>query len=184
MKLIVAFCKNRGIGFKNNIPWRLTADIRRFRKLTIGNGSSAVIMGRNTWDSLPENYKPLPKRANIVLTSNASVYSRRFGTAGTTFVSSVGEAQDFCEKEGFEDTWIIGGEQIYKSFLEKNLITDIYTTQLKKRFKCDSFFPKILDDFYLHGMSPDTIASQKDGKYKYNFVNYRSKDKYHNFLHD
>ncbi len=140
MKLIVAFCKNRGIGFNNNIPWRLTADIRRFRKVTVGNGSNAVIMGRNTWDSLPENYRPLPKRANIVLTSKVDIYSRRFGDTGTTFVSSIGEAQDFCEKEGFEDTWVIGGEKIYKSFLKKNLITDIYTTQLKKSLRCDAFF--------------------------------------------
>jgi dihydrofolate reductase len=181
MKLIVAFCKNRGIGFNNNIPWRLTADIRRFRKVTVGNGSNAVIMGRNTWDSLPENYRPLPKRANIVLTSKVDIYSRRFGDTGTTFVSSIGEAQDFCEKEGFEDTWVIGGEKIYKSFLKKNLITDIYTTQLKKSLRCDAFFPEIPDHFRLQGISPKTAPSQKDGRHEYIFATYRHKYAYNDF---
>ena len=66
VKLIVAYCKNRGIGFQNQLPWRLSADLKRFKELTIGNGNNAVIMGRNTWASLPSEYKPLPKRENIV----------------------------------------------------------------------------------------------------------------------
>jgi len=48
MKLIVAFCKNRGIGFKNTLPWKLKSDMERFQKLTIGKGNNAVIIGRKT----------------------------------------------------------------------------------------------------------------------------------------
>ena len=71
MNLIVAYCKNRGIGFKNTLPWKLSLDMNRFKKLTIGNKNNAVIMGRNTWESLPLKYKPLPKRTNIILTTKA-----------------------------------------------------------------------------------------------------------------
>ena len=69
MNIIVAYCRNRGIGFQNQLPWRLSADLKRFKELTIGDGNNAVIMGRNTWASLPSGYKPLPKRENIVLTT-------------------------------------------------------------------------------------------------------------------
>ena len=69
MNIIVAHCRNRGIGFQNQLPWQLSADLKKFKELTIGNGNNAVIMGRNTWASLPSRYKPLPKRENIVLTT-------------------------------------------------------------------------------------------------------------------
>ena len=69
MNLIVAYCRNRGIGFKNKLPWKLSSDMNRFKNLTIGDGNNAVIMGRNTWESLPQKFKPLPKRSNIVLST-------------------------------------------------------------------------------------------------------------------
>ena len=69
MNLIVAYCRNRGIGFQNKLPWKLSQDMNRFKNLTIGNGNNAVVMGKNTWESLPQKYKPLPKRANIVLST-------------------------------------------------------------------------------------------------------------------
>ena len=65
MKLIVAICKNGGIGYKNKIPWHLKKDLQHFKKMTIGNNNNAVIMGNNTWKSL--NNTPLPKRTNIIL---------------------------------------------------------------------------------------------------------------------
>ena len=69
MNLIVAYCRNRGIGFQNKLPWKLSQDMNRFKNLTIGNGNNAVVMGKNTWESLHQKYKPLPKRANIVLST-------------------------------------------------------------------------------------------------------------------
>ena len=55
MKLIVAFSRNYGIGYKNKIPWLLKKDLNYFKKLTIGNGNNAVIMGKNTWKSMVKN---------------------------------------------------------------------------------------------------------------------------------
>ena len=73
MKLIVGFCRNRGIGYQNMLPWHLSEDLKRCKKLTIGTGNNAVIMGRNTWESLPKKYRPLPKRTNVVLTRTPNV---------------------------------------------------------------------------------------------------------------
>ena len=49
INIIVAMCKNNGIGYKNNLPWRISSDLKKFRKLTIGNKKNAIIMGKNTW---------------------------------------------------------------------------------------------------------------------------------------
>ena len=76
INLIVAMCKNNGIGLNNKIPWKISEDMHYFSKKTSGNypgdgnKKNAVIMGRNTWESLPKKYKPLPHRFNIVLTKN------------------------------------------------------------------------------------------------------------------
>ena len=66
MNIVVATCKNRGIGIKNSLPWRLLADTYFFKYLTLGNEKNAVIMGKNTYLSLP---KPLKHRDNIVLST-------------------------------------------------------------------------------------------------------------------
>ena len=68
--MIVAIARNSGIGWKNTIPWRLGADLKYFKKKTIGNGNNAIVMGQNTWLSLTNSSKKmvfLPKRDNIIL---------------------------------------------------------------------------------------------------------------------
>ena len=72
MNIIVAACKNRGIGLNNKLPWKLKKEMNIFTKLTKGDETNAVIMGKNTWLSLP---KALPKRANFVISK--SVCERR-----------------------------------------------------------------------------------------------------------
>ena len=66
-KIIVAATKKFGIGFKNKLPWRVPEDLKHFSKTTIGKGNNAIIMGRNTWESIGS--KPLPKRHNIIVSS-------------------------------------------------------------------------------------------------------------------
>ena len=72
VKMIVAMDDQRFIGKNGELPWRLSADMSRFRNLTIADGYNAVIMGRKTWDSLPAAYKPLPERLNIVMSRDTS----------------------------------------------------------------------------------------------------------------
>ena len=72
LNIIVAYCKNRGIGAGNKLPWRLKQDMLLFKKLTVGKGNNAVIMGKNTWLSLP---KALPERSNFVISE--SIFERR-----------------------------------------------------------------------------------------------------------
>jgi dihydrofolate reductase len=157
VKLIVAMCKNNGIGIDNKIPWRISEDMSYFSKKTSGDYAmmnetikkNAVIMGRNTWESLPKKYKPLPNRFNIVLTRNVqrllALDTHDADKKDIEYVSSVDEAMDLCygrgekgEKEekkvkieyvttsqfsscNFNDIWIIGGSSVYQEFIHRDL---------------------------------------------------------------
>ena len=72
INIIVAFSINMGIGLNNTHPWNIPSDLKKFRDLTIGDGNNAVIMGKNTWNSLPLSY--LKKRDNLILSSTLNIY--------------------------------------------------------------------------------------------------------------
>jgi dihydrofolate reductase len=74
LKMIAAVTKSMGIGHNGMLPWKVPADLSHFSRTTIGEGRNAIIMGRKTWESLP--VKPLPKRINIVLTTDSSYLCR------------------------------------------------------------------------------------------------------------
>ena len=162
MKLIVAFSKNFGIGYKNKIPWNLKKDLKYFKKLTIGNGNNAIIMGKNTWKSLPiEN---LPKRENLILSKKEK---------GENIFENVNLLEKYCKKKKFEDLWIIGGEEIYKHFINSNKVTYIYSTEIDKEFKCDTFFPIISKEFELINSKKEY---DKNIKLNYYFNIYKNKN--------
>ena len=120
MKLIVAMCqKTRGIGYKNTLPFKMINEMERFKKLTIGNGNNAIIMGRKTWLSLPK--KPLPNRTNIVISSNLN------NTKSIIYKDPTSVLKD---KNKYQDMWVIGGSNLYKFYLEANLIDEIYITEI------------------------------------------------------
>ena len=153
MKLIVAFCKNRGIGINNMMPWHIKNDFKNFKKLTVGNGNNAIIMGRQTWLSLPIKNKPLPKRENIVLSRNATINFNRRNYILPEFLPSIESAKDYCEDRNIDDIWLIGGEILYKEALDKDLVDEIYITKIHHNFNCDRFFPNISDYFFLKNKS-------------------------------
>jgi dihydrofolate reductase len=88
------------IGRSGSIPWQLPEDLIHFKALTMGH---TVVMGRRTWESLPAKFRPLPGRKNVVLTQQTA-----FMADGATVVRSLDEALTD------PDTWVVGGEQIYK----------------------------------------------------------------------
>lgn len=170
MKLIVAFCKNRGIGFNNTMPWHIRNDFVNFKKLTVGNGNNAVIMGRKTWLSIPLKNRPLPKRENIVLSKNVNVNFNR-QPHWIKFAQSLKSATDYCKQKKIDDIWLIGGESIYKESLNKNLVNEIYITNIDNDFECDTFFPDIPEDFILKKKS----VVYTENNINYNFEMYEKK---------
>jgi len=141
IKMIVAMDKNRGIGNKNTIPWKLSQDMKYFRNMTIGQGNNAIVMGKNTFLSIN---RVLPKRTNYVL-SNSLTNVPNSLILVKTFDKLLLSLQD----HKYDDIWIIGGQRMYNDFIKHKLATEIYITYIDAEYECDTFFPSITDDYVL-----------------------------------
>ncbi|GAA4361725.1 dihydrofolate reductase [Paeniglutamicibacter cryotolerans] len=103
------------IGAAGSMPWSVPEDLAHFKRTTIGH---PVIMGRKTWDSFPEKFRPLPGRTNIVITRNEAA-RREMTAAGATVVSSPEQALKTARAaEGSEEIWIIGGGEIFDALAD------------------------------------------------------------------
>jgi len=143
-KIIVATCKNNGIGYCNALPWSIREDLRHFSKLTKGNGNNAIIMGKKTWKSIGS--KPLPNRDHFILstTMHDDDLTIPSTTNNQTFLCKhIDEVDLKCRENKYENVWIIGGESIYKQFLERNCVTECILTFIDHDFECDTFFPSL-----------------------------------------
>lgn len=148
MNIVVAACKNRGIGLKNKLPWTLSKEMKYFKELTIGEKNNAVIMGRNTWLSIPEKNIPLPKRENIVLTSRVeNMFFSCAENEGINFAPSLESINVMYGMYTFDNIWIIGGERVYNDSLTNVLVDSIFYTEILSEYECDTFFPEIPDNF-------------------------------------
>jgi dihydrofolate reductase len=148
--LIVAMCRNNGIGFKNKIPWNIKSDMKYFSEITKGDGNNAVIMGNKTFESLPvKNGKyGLNSRDNYVLTySQNNKNNIEKISSNIKVFNSVNELDNFLnEQDNYEDIWVIGGASIYSQYLDMNKINKCYVTYIDKHFECDTFFPILVSD--------------------------------------
>lgn len=139
---IVAMDKARVIGFENKLPWHLPEDFKRFSKLTTGH---TVLMGKNTYWSLPEKYRPLPKRQNVVVSTTMSeVENITIQKSPVEYINKVKSGE--IEIQG-DKLWIIGGEQIYRSTLD--LWDEVELTLVEGLHEGDTFFPEFEQNFNL-----------------------------------
>jgi len=127
--LIAALSENQCIGKNGAIPWRLPEDLKRFKALTLGN---VVIMGRKTWESLPDSFRPLPGRTNVVLTRSAD-YALPVG------VERIAALPDVLETHPYEHIFVIGGAEVYAQALP--LADRMELTHVHQHVDGDAFFP-------------------------------------------
>jgi len=127
--LVAAVARGGVIGRGGTIPWRLPEDLARFKELTTGH---AVVMGRRTWDSLPDRFRPLPGRRNVVVTRSAE-----WGAAGAERASSVEDALHLLE--GAERVFVIGGGEIYAAALTR--ADELLLTEIDLEVEGDTLFP-------------------------------------------
>lgn len=135
VSLIVAVSENNVIGKDNDLVWHLPKDLQFFKTTTKGH---FVIMGRRNFDSIPEKYRPLPNRTNVIVTRQ-----KDYTTDGCLITHSIEQAIELAKSAGDKEPFIIGGGQIYKQALENNLIDRIYLTRVHNEFEGDTFFPKL-----------------------------------------
>jgi len=149
MKLIVACDPKGGIGYDNKLPWtNIRGDLPRFKALT---DNSIVVMGRNTWESLPK--KPLIGRLNFVVTSQALTLP--FGAI------QVPNLNHFSE---YKNAWLIGGAQLINSSWD--MIDEVHLTKTINQYTCDTF----IDLLYLEN-NYTTIRSEFNGDHVYQIWN-------------
>ena len=238
VKIIVAMCKNRGIGYHNNIPWCIKEDMVYFANKTGGayakfakdennvipNNTkpnikkNAIIMGKNTWMSLPTSHRPLKKRDNIILSTSmveTCPSSNVYNIDLTMYFSSISHISTFCyyDQEGdggdedsgieascevekhdaqekreinrnstklkttkttsiYETIWVIGGTQIYDSFMNHGkkhdiIIEEFYITYIDNEYECDTFFPEIenMNHYYISSFVKCKSRDDKTNSY-------------------
>ena len=155
ISIIAAIGKNYELGRNNDLLWHISADLKRFKKITSGH---PVIMGRKTFDSI--NNKPLPKRRNIIIT-----HSLEYFYPDIEIVHSVDEALKKIEAD--EEVFILGGATIYEQILP--VANNMYLTLVDKEYEADTFFPRFDPDQWKTIENISIIDDEQAGV-KYSFV--------------
>jgi dihydrofolate reductase len=123
--------ENRGIGFENRLPWRLSSDLKRFKSLTMGH---FLIMGRKTFQSIGQ---PLPGRSMIVITRDP-----HYELEGGMVAHSLEEALELARQAGEQEVFVIGGGEIFHQAYDR--ADRIYLTQVHTAGTADVFFPALI----------------------------------------
>jgi dihydrofolate reductase/thymidylate synthase len=140
VSLIVAHDSKYGIGKDNQIPWHLVPDMKFFTKTT---DNSYVIMGRKTWESIPEKSRGLKNRINVILSTSLTpeyIEKTNYNKVECILINSIAKFWDIYDYK--HDIFVIGGVDLYKYFLtNSHLLKTIYITKINHHYNCDTFFP-------------------------------------------
>lgn len=129
LSIVAAIARGGVIGRDNAIPWRIPEDARRFRTLTMGH---PVVMGRRTWESLPDRFRPLPGRRNVVLSRDPG-----WRAYGAERVGSLDEALQLLDREA--QVFVIGGADVYAAALPT--ADELLLTEIDADIEGDTVFP-------------------------------------------
>lgn len=135
LALIASVARNGVIGSGNTLAWHDSADQRWFRQQTMG---CPVIMGRRTWDSLPERFRPLPGRTNVVVTRQP-LWQAAGAVVAPTLADALGAARQAAERDGAARVFVIGGGQLYAQALP--LADELVLTEIDADLPGDTRFP-------------------------------------------
>ena len=148
LKLIYARAANGVIGHHNQMPWHLPEDLAHFKRTTLGQ---PVVMGRVTWESLPEKFRPLPGRSNVVVSRQTS-----FSAAGAQLASSLEAAMALFPPT--EIIWLIGGAQLYAQGL--SIASQIVLTEIDADYEGDAFAPLISSNDWAETHRTSHVSAQ------------------------
>ncbi|MDC1464567.1 dihydrofolate reductase [Polaribacter sp.] len=157
--VIAAIASNNALGKDNDLIWHLPADLKRFKKVTTGH---YILMGRNTYESIG---KPLPNRTTIIITRNKNYFKE-----GCLIANSLEQAIEMSKEQA--QVFIIGGAQIYKETIAKNLAQQLDITLVHKDFEADVYFPEIDPKIWKEVVRENFEADEKN-KLDYSFISYQ-----------
>lgn len=161
VSLIAAVSKNRVIGKNNDLPWHLPDDMKYFMQTTKGHHT---IMGRKNYDSIPEKFRPLPNRTNIIVTRQEG-----FKAPGCLVVNSLEKGMEIARENGEEEVFIIGGADIYQ--LGMPYADRLYLTEIDAVIEGDTYFPAV-DQKQWNEKSRRTHAADDRHLHRFDFVVY------------
>ncbi|MCX6180432.1 MAG: dihydrofolate reductase [Bacteroidetes bacterium] len=156
VSIIVAAGLNNSIGKDNDLLWHLPTDMKFFKERTTGHH---ILTGRKNYISIPEKYRPLANRTNIVVTRDPNLKIE-----GCLVTNSIKEGVELARNNGETELFIIGGGEIYRQALAENLVTHIFLTRVHANFEADTFFPELNPDEW---RNTSEIYCQQDIKNPY-----------------
>ncbi|XP_055937857.1 dihydrofolate reductase-like [Argiope bruennichi] len=162
LHIIAAACENMGIGNKGQLPWRLKKEMAFFKEKTmtaIPGKQNAVIMGRKTWFSIPEQFRPLSERINIVLTTTHTDLQGPHYVADS-FEKAMEWLQSPEMKDKVDKIFVIGGEAVYKIAMDSDYHQIVYLTRIHSNFECDAFFPHLDPEKYTLTAEPKDVSEE------------------------
>lgn len=159
ISIIAAVASNNIIGRDNKLPWHMPADLKWFKKLTMGHH---VLMGRKTFE---EFRKPLPGRVNVVITRNPN-----WSADGVAIARSVDEAISKAEAAGDAEIFIIGGAEIFAQVLHR--ADRMYITRIHAEPEGDTFFPEFDDVNEWKLVDAEHCEADEKNAYPYSFLTY------------
>lgn len=162
ISIIVAVSEDWGIGNGNKLLWHIPEDLKRFKRLTLGN---TVIMGKKTWESLPR--RPLPGRKNIVLTD---IPGECIDCSVTAY--SIEDALNKCEHG--EEIFVIGGGSVYRQFMP--IADNLYITHVHSKTPADVYFPEI-DPSVWEVIEREEFRNLSENEVPYSYIKYGRKYK-------
>ncbi|MBS3963779.1 MAG: dihydrofolate reductase [Methylomonas sp.] len=161
ISLIAAMASNRVIGRDGQMPWHLSADLKHFKRTTLG---APVIMGRKTFDAIGH---PLPGRTNIIISRNPE-----YRQPGCTVFHDIADALRFCAVS--PEVFVIGGATLYQAFLP--MADWVYLTEIHQVFAGDTWFPQLdVRDWY--EVVREEVSTDPTVDFSYSFVKYARRDK-------
>ncbi|CAL1529447.1 unnamed protein product [Lymnaea stagnalis] len=156
LNLVVAACNNMGIGIEGRLPWRLKQDMAFFKKITSttqnAEKKNMVVMGKRTWLSIPQNFRPLPGRVNVVLSSQLTEVPE-----GVHIARNLNQALSLADTLAVQHVFIIGGASVYKEAMEAPNPCRIYLTRIYHDFVCDTFLPDINLNQFIKVSDPENV---------------------------
>ncbi len=165
--LVVAADRERGIAKGGMIPWRLPSDMRYFKKLTRETRDpecqNAVLMGRKTWESLPDSARPLRGRINVVLSREQRLQLPVGVWHARSFDAALAALGDPVVTAEVENIFVIGGAEIYATAMQRPDCRYIYYTRVAAVFDCDVSFPMFERGFVCEAL----LQSGTDGGLDY-----------------
>ncbi len=154
LSIIVAMDRNRVIGNNDTLPWHISADLKNFKKITMGK---PIVMGRKTHESIG---RPLPGRENIIITRDET-----YQAEGCTVLNSIDEIFEHCKD--VEEVMITGGSEIYKHTLDQ--ATRLYLTEVHTEVEGDTLFPEFNRNAWCE-VSREAFKADEKNEFDYSFI--------------